>query len=77
MFYTFMNNFLANRYIFMNDFLVNCYTFMSDMLYSWRKGVAASKSGIYSMRKWLDYNHFRMGVFFSKKVFACRRIACD
>ena len=26
--------------------------------------------GIYSMRKWLDYNHFCMGVFFRKK-FSC------
>lgn len=26
----------------------NLYTFMNDMLYSWRKGVAASKSGIYN-----------------------------
>ena len=26
------------------------------------------------MRKWLYYNHFRMSVFFLKKVFECRRI---
>ena len=32
------------------------------------------KIGANDMRKWLDYNHFRMGVFFLKKLFVCRRL---
>ena len=40
------------------------------------KGVAefGEKSGIWSMRKWLYYKHFRICVFLLKKVFACRRL---
>ena len=32
------------------------------------------KIGANDMRKWLYYNHFRVSVFFLKKVFACRRL---
>ena len=32
------------------------------------------KIGANDMRKWLYYNHFRMGVFFLKKLFVCRRL---
>ena len=32
------------------------------------------KIGTNDLRKWLYYNHFRMGVFFLKKLFVCRRL---
>ena len=37
-------------------------------------GEFRKKFGIYSMRKWLYYNHFRMGVFFFEKSFRVPRI---
>ena len=40
-------------------------------------GEFRKKFGIYSMRKWLYYNHFRMGVFFWKKFSRAESYAED